>query len=194
MYNNGERIDTTKKEGKVPVYFIKLNKNKSKKKILFLLMIILVIFALLFSAVYTITNYNRNKIFSLSTEDDSFKIDGYIIYNQREKLIILNDIKFEDTVAGTDLEPIIKSYEITLKSNKHTLYSKTFNIETEETLSKALKTAKISFSEVNKETITDSEIQKLYIMVDYIDRNGDLQQNTIKVKSTEEYASNKIFY
>ena len=71
---------------------------------------------------------------------------------------------------------------------------KTFNIETEETLSKALKTAKISFSEVNKETITDSEIQKLYIMVDYIDRNGDLQQNTIKVKSTEEFANNKIFY
>ncbi len=195
---NLEKIGKTKKERKVPAYFIKLNKKKSKKKIIFLLMIILVIFACLFSVIYTITNFNRNKIFAIISKDKSYSVSGYIIYNQNEELFILENIAINDTSIGTDLEPIIKKYNVTIKNDKETFCSYEVNIDNNYNakLSEALKISKVSFNESNdKNNIINSDnIKNLYIVLSYVDINDNVTEEIIKLKAIEDYANNKLFY
>lgn len=175
--------------------------KKTKNKIL---KISIIIFAILISIIgvvlvlYYLTYFNQIKIYKIYSDEDNFTISGKIIFNPDNRLIIINDIQYNDVYVGTNKEIKAKAMELELISEDITIY-KTGNLdyfkEAKETqLNTYLNKIKIDILQTNKETdLKEKDLANCVVKIKYIDKKNEMQLIEFKLNLEKVFSNDKIF-
>ncbi len=202
---NGKRLDNSdiQKMNKNTANSFKFYLNGIKNKYIKILSSVIILALILLIAIFFLNNFNKNKVYSISSTNNDYSVSGYLIFNQKQNLVIINNINYQGEKVGTIDEPLITYLKITLYIDNDTIISYEGNNNVEDNsetklLSSALSTISLSAIEdkdSNKNLITnDKKIKNPYLQIDYID--DDNQENTIKIdlKLDKMFSNNKLFY
>ena len=164
-------------------------KNNFSKKLILILCFVIV----LFDITFTITNYGRTSIYSIESDDTKLDIEGYVIFNQQDNEIIINYINYVDEKTGTQIEPVVKSISIILKSDEKVILQQHDEISESETLSEMLNRFRTNMSGDNN-LIKKKELKKLSLIIEYQDLDDDYHQLKFNIKTEKTFSNNKLFY
>lgn len=186
--NNGDiMIDSIK-------YYNNLIKHKNSIKVLFLIIILVFVFSL----VFTINNYNKFSIYSIISDDSRMTLDGYIIFNQSEKIMVLNDIAFTSGTEGTQNDLKAKNVNLKLMSgNKVIFYIYSKNDFGFEYLSFILSTISANVTDKNdnnQSIISKKDLKNMYLVIEYDDIYEKTNDIKLKIKTNQEFSNNRLFY
>lgn len=200
---NGEKL--TLKDGKpsqkndnIKMY---LNYTKFKYlKIIYVLIILLIV--TLFT--FFINNYDKNQIFKLYSTNENFSIDGFIIYNQKQNLLIINKITCQGNFVGTIEETEIKNINVILKSKDKTIF--TYNIDNSD---KLIQDNNYIFSdtmnsltfyvEENKNDnsniiVSTADVDNLTLEISYQNNENEIKTYTVPIDSEKIFSNNQFIY
>ncbi len=128
---NGEKIDKKEKNiNDTMVNSIKFYENRTKKKYSKICYTITLFFFIILSAfllLYGINNYNKLKVYSIES-DDILSLSGKIMFNPKQKNLIIGRILYNDIYTGTDKELQVKGINIKLITHDK-VFIQTGNIE-----------------------------------------------------------------
>lgn len=200
---SGERINEDKKdstdssEGIISgmKFYTKQTKNKYLKYSAYSIILILFVFSFLFM----ITNYNQFKIFGITSKNSKTYVDGQIVFNQERNIIIINNIDLKDNNIATDKEERIQYLKVSLKSNNKIIFSSEKVIEGENNRinSYLLNNTFFADEDVNSKEevlVKDVDINKLEIVIEYVDIDNENKTIKIPLAVKKEYSSTKIIY
>lgn len=193
----GERnnIDYNPQNDKEIIKGLKFYNYIYKKRILFISLLMIIILAFTTFFCFFISNYNKCKVYSLTSNEENYLVKGYIVYNQKENIIILNEMKLQNEFVGTSKEPQIQKASIYMMYNSQVIFNIEKNYDNE-LLSDVFNN--ISFSiEDNKENnvniINDkTNTYNLKIFIQYTDVKDEETIIEIPIKIKERFANNKI--
>lgn len=136
---------------------------------------------------------NNIKVYEITSEDPSFYINGYLMFNEKENYFILNKIKYQGSSIGTE-EPIsVQEATIFLTINEDIIYmfnkeqNKKDNDDINELLTKLIndindyKCYDVSLSEY-EEYLEDS-----IIVVKYKNKKGENKRIDIKLSVNQQF-------
>lgn len=175
-------------------YYNKISRHKSFIKLAAIILLITFTFLLLF----TINNYNKCLVYSITSKDDNIKANGFIIFNQSEKIMILNNIIYNDKYEGTDFQKKVKSIDIKVATDNKVvfiLYENNYNEDIN--LSDVLKTININLIEKNEndqEIINKNDLSNMYLIINYYDSKDKKNELKFELNFDQEFSNNKLFY
>lgn len=201
---NGEKMKTENIKSEadtVAVESLKFYNKKANKKNLKIMIITIAILIVGFMSIFIINNYNKCRVYKISNNTDNLIVNGYVILNQKNHLLFLNQILYSDKYIGTDKEILVKNLEVLIKCNDTELY-KYGNVEEKVRknavpLNQLLEKITITIDEdksINKYIINEKEVDELYIIINYIDGNNNRESMEIKLNAIETFSNNKLFY
>ena len=171
------------------------------KKIYFYVLIILIILVMfLISIMFMISDFNKNKIYSIRSLDSNYEISGYLIVNQEKNILIMNDLNFQGDIVGTSDEPQIKLINIFITYEDKRLMSYTENIEDSKDNKLSYILDNLSFSiednKIDDSNIIDynSDISKIKMEFEYITVDNKSYCIEIKMEFEELFSNNKFIY
>lgn len=190
--NNQPEEDNTVKNIE---YYAKLTKLKYVKISSYIITGILMVFAILF----TVNNYNKFRVYSISSKNDKYTLEGYIIYNQERNLTIIKNIDIQDDLIGTDQEERVKAIKVSIISgNKNIMSVFSENMIDEETINSFLlnETYFINEDIKSKEYILSENVKlnNLNLEIRYVNKEDTEKIINIPLDVKMEYANNKLFY
>ena len=146
---------------------LKYYTKQTKKKNLKIAILIITSLLLLFTIVFGIIKYNEWNIVDLtSTNNDTYTLNGIVIYNRKKSIFTFRDFEYRDTRIGTSAEPQIKELEISLVIDGEVISEKNINYGEKIPLRIGLKNTQIFFEnqyiKINKNT-------KIGLKIRYID-------------------------
>lgn len=195
---SGEKNVSNIQNDKITVDSINYYNNKFKHRSLIIFALIVIFLILLFSLLFTINNFNKCSIYSLDSNDENISINGFIIFNQLEKIIIINNIKYNDEYEMTNKEKIVKNVNIRLISkDKVIFYLYDDQSFTSQTLSSVVDSISINLTDSNNDEqnlINKDDIDNLYILIEYDDINNQRNIIEYKLKCKQKFSTNKLFY
>lgn len=179
---------------------LKAYKNKFKKNYLIIFSIVIIFIFLAFSILFTLGNYDKNKIYSISTVDLDYSVNGYLVFNQEQNLIIINELSYQGELLGTMDEPQPVNLKIFLKYDDNIIasFKDEQNLNENKYLSEILNDFSITLDENKKNnsniiTSLDDE-HKLFFIIEYVDNADKVDTIKIELNLKEEFSSNKFFY
>ena len=176
-------------------YYAKLTKLKYVKISSYIIVGMLMLFAILF----TINNYNRFRVYSISSKNNKYTLEGYIIYNQERNLTIIKNIDIQDDLIGTDQEERVKAIKVSITSDNKNIMS-VFNesMVEKETINSFLlnETYFINEDLKSKEYLLSENVKlnNLNLEIKYVDKNDIEKTIDIPLNVKMEYSNNKLFY
>lgn len=189
--NNQPEEDNTLKNIE---YYAKMTKLKYVKISSYIIVGILMLFAILF----TISNYNQFKVYSISSKDSNYTVQGYMIFNQERNLTIIRNIDIHDKFMGTHKEEKIKTIKASVLSENKILFSILEEKSNSETINSYLLNKTYFIDEVlsakEKTLSQDIKLDKLKLDIEYVNVNGNKFIISIPLNIKEEYSNNKIIY
>lgn len=200
----GKNISKEVKEEneKVIIEAIKYYEKRAKNKYIrraFIIFTILVTLIAIVSVIYSISNYNKIKIYKLVSNEENLDINGRIIFNPSNKIITINSIRYNDDYIGTIDEIKAKSMELKLLANDKIIYE-TGNLEYDkqdkaERLSFYLDEIKVDLAQSkNESNLKESDLSDCIVRINYIDSNNQNQTIDFKLQFEEEFVNNSLFY
>lgn len=176
-------------------YYTKITKLKYIKISSYIIMGILTMFAMLF----TISNYNRFKVYSISSKNSEYTVEGYMIFNQERNLTIIKNIDIHDNFLGTVQEEKVKSIKVSIVAKDKNLLSVFYESgKNSMTINEYLlnKTYFINENISTKEHIISKNVKlnELLLEIKYTNINDEEKTKLIPLKVTKEYSNNKIIY
>lgn len=176
-------------------YYTKVTKLKYVKISSYIIVGILMLFAVLF----TISNYNQFKVYSISSKDYGYAVEGYMIFNQERNLTIIKNIDIRDKFLGTDQEEKVKSIKVSIVTKDKNLVSIFYETsQNNAAINEYLlnKTYFINEDISTKEYILseDVKINELLLEIKYTNINNQEKTKLIPLKVIKEYSNNKIIY
>lgn len=102
---------------------LKAYKSKFRKNYLISFLIVVIFIVFIFSILFTLGNYNKNKIYSINSVDLDYSVNGYLIFNQEQNLIIINELSYQGELLGTMDEPKPVNLKIILKYDDDVIIS-----------------------------------------------------------------------
>lgn len=176
-------------------YYTKITKLKYVKISSYIVVGILMLSAVLF----TISNYNQFKVYSISSKDSEYAVEGYMIFNQERNLTIIKNIDIHDKFLGTDQEEKVKSIKVSIVTNDKNLVSVFYETsQNNVTINEYLlnKTYFINEDISTKEYILseDVKLNELLLEIKYTNINNQEKTKLIPLKVIKEYSNNKIIY
>ena len=176
-------------------YYAKLTKLKYIKISSYIIVGMLMLFAILF----TINNYNRFRVYSISSKNNKYTLEGYIIYNQERNLTIIKNIDIQDDLIGTDQEERVKAIKVSITSdNKNIMSVFNENMVEKETINSFLlnETYFINEDLKSKEYLLSENVKlnNLNLEIKYVDKNDIEKTIDIPLNVKMEYSNNKLFY
>lgn len=146
-----------------------------------------------------ITNYNQFKIFGVTSKSSKIYVDGQIVFNQERNIIIINNIDLKDNNIATDKEERIQYLKVSLKSNSKVIFSSEKIIEGENNRINSYLLNNTFFADENVNSkeevlIKDVDINKLEIVIEYINTDNENKTIEIPLAVKKEYSSTKIIY
>jgi len=167
---NGERITAN---NNIEIEAINYYNNQYKKKLMIILVNILVLILILTVFYAYLSNYYNYRVSYLTTDTKNFDINGTFVFNKSKAIIIINNIAYNDTLAGTLYEIKYKELKVSIISDNQIIES--YSIESNklngETLNEGLRN--ISFYYEFKLNDVQLNKDKLSILLEYIDNNND---------------------
>lgn len=181
---------------------VKFYENKSKKKYFKILIFSIIVFLIgllgIFS-LYYFSNYNKVSIYNITGNDDLI-FNGKIIFNPREKILLLNKVNYNDIYTGTNLELKAKSVSIKIMTNERIVIEYgdiNFIDDSLFTLNEYLESIVSGNSELryyDDYILKKEELNNLKFRINYIDESDNLQELEFKLNVEEAFANNSIFY
>lgn len=110
---------------------IKFYNKKFKEKYLKNFIIIFLVSLFLFLSIIVINDYNRLTIYDINSLNGDFIINGHLIFNKKNNIIMISDMEYIDNYAGTSKALIIKNLDIFLKSDNKVIVSFHYDIDDE---------------------------------------------------------------
>lgn len=204
----GEKDESTSKQDNEAIINqtfvdgVKFYEEKSKKRYLKIIasvfvLFIIVIFGIL--SLYYLNNYNKVNIYEISQNDD-LVLNGKIIFNPKQKTIIINNIIYNDIYNGTADEINAKKVFIKIKKNDLFLleYESPSNYENKaKPLNDFLKDVFIENSSDLKNDeykLIKEDIDGLELVITYIDTKDNFRELEFPLKFKEEFSNNGLFY
>lgn len=196
---NGEKIINPSDSNNIIIKFINFYNSVFKKRIIRFSFMIIVIITILFSVLYTVNNYNQNKVFEIQT-DNGNSINGFLISNPKESIIFINKIDLEDInlKEGEEFEPLVSSYSLYIKDEKNSaiLYGEENSFRQNYYLSQFVKNLSISFV-IDNEEVNDLKLKdfdNIYLQLIYCDSNNVEYEVKFKLKIVKHYSNTKAIY
>lgn len=159
-----------------------------KRKVMKITLLIIIAVVSLFSILYTISNYNRVQVYDIFTDNESFRVKGYLITNSKESILIINNIGFEGNNGGTNGLKV-KLYSFSIRNINKEYYSHVEDLYYSQNIDEALKNTKISFISNN-----DNLLNETILYIYFINQNNQKYEYEINLKMKKHYANNKIMY
>lgn len=173
---------------------------KNSKRNYVIIFLFLFIFIFLFSLLFTLGNYNQNKVYSITSDNFDYSLNGYLIFNQEQNLIIISDLSYQGNLLGTSDEPQLSNLKILLKYGDDIIasFNEKFNSNENKYLSEILNDFSITVEE-NKENNSNiitkiKENDSLFLLIEYFDSNNEVNTINIKLNLKEKFSSNRFFY
>lgn len=167
---NGERDNK-----EISIESIQFYNKRSKRKYRKYFIGILLVVTFLFSVFFIVNNSNRFQVYNVSSQNENYVVNGYIIFNKNRNIGFVNKIEYVSEQMGTEEEKLIKKMSISLKTKKETLYSAMYEYEEVRTLEDALENTTIYLDEYidNKESILITSLDSLSIEIIYVEDSGN---------------------
>lgn len=181
---------------------IKFYEKKTKKKcfrISALILTILIIIICLILSMYCISNYNKVKIYKIVSLSEEISLNGRIIFNPNNKILIINNIFYNDIYVGTDKEVKAKQVMLKIESENKTILEYG-TLETNEKgplkhLNEYLEEIDINISEIeNNSSLTADDLKDISLKIYYIDENDKEQVIQKELNAINEFSNNSIYY
>ncbi len=179
---------------------IKLYNKKAKKKYIKITLVIITIIVIAFTSLFMINNYNKFKVYKVSSGNEEFMLTGYVMLNQERNLMIFNDITYINKYVGTNKKILVKMIDIYLKCGDTIVYRNDDNIHNWKepiSLDKALTDLTITIDEIKKDNeyiINEKDIPELFLVIRYKNEKNEEKDLNIKLNVVETYSNNKLFY
>lgn len=179
-------------------YYEKRAKNKYIRRS-FIIFTILITFIAIVSVMYSISNYNKIKIYKLTSNEEDLVINGRIIFNPYNKIITINTIRYNDIYVGTNKEIEAKNIKLKLLANDKTIYE-TGSLDYDENekpqkLNYYLEKIVVDLSQSNNESnLKESDLNNCIIEISYIDNENKNQIIRFSLQFEEEFVNNNLFY
>lgn len=185
-------------DDEVIVNTIKYYSNNYRKKYIKIFAILVVLLIAFFSFIFFVNNFNKDKLYIITTNDSKFSLKGYLFYNPNCNTYIINKVTFQSELAGTTEEPLIKKISIFLKNNK----SGTFGYEKDYNdaipLGVALEGVSLDMYEEKYESSyvlgNKNKLSDLILIIEVVEENGNKKNYEIQLEVDEVYSNNKLFY
>lgn len=175
-------------------------KQKAVKKLIFISILFLVIITFILF-LYWVNNYNKIKVYNINTTD-ILELDGTIIFNPKQKCLIINRIYYNDIYTGTDLELKVKGLNIKIVNDEEEVYIKTGNLSSANV--NEIKTINeylydISILDMEKiETdsgyIKEKDLNSLKLVLEYIDENDEYYSLEYSLNTIKEFSNTDLIY
>lgn len=180
-------------------FYEKKTTQKYKTKIFYIIIFFLsLIFAVLFAYYYN--NYNRIKIYTISSADEYVDISGRIIFNPTSNIVLISDIEYNDKYTGTTKEISGKNIMVKIHSENKTIieYGNT-NLENNnkiERLNSLLDNLFVNnvIDVQSQVKITTDDINNLKLTIFYTKENDETGEIEVPLILDEEFSNNNIFY
>lgn len=179
-------------------FYNRISKHKYIKFFIFIILLIIITFL----SIFMINNYNRFKVYRVSSNIEDFIVNGYVIFNKDKNIIVINKIEYIDKYIGTDMEIKVKYVDMFLKCGDKVLYSIKDSINVTDNHLYSLNdyvNNKFIYIDENIEQSEDilsrySNINKLSIEIKYMDNSSEEHILSIPLKAQKEISSTKLFY
>lgn len=194
---NGEEVQSQKNDNETITKSINFYNKMFKKKTICISVIIILFITILFSILYTITNYNKNQLYDINASNDDFTINGFLITNPKESLFIIDNFSYQAADLSTNKEPKINNYYVFIKdeTGETTYYSMEYNNDNYLSISDIIEKTYVLFTIRKEESflVKEDKLNNLYISI-YYDYNDERIENKIKLNFNKHYSNNKIIY
>ena len=165
-----------------------------KRKFIKILVLVIIGLVTTFSILYTISNYNKVHVYDITTSDDNFRVKGYLVFNSKEAIFMIDNIRFQDGFVGTNAE-YISNYSIFIKGKSETIYYKDEKeINDFELLTNILNNVRVSFIIENNNLINSNLLNDFYLNINISTQNNQSYEYKIKLNMKEHFSNNKIVY
>lgn len=181
----------------VKVFGKKLRKNHFKIAIAIITLFIIVLFGV--SSLYIINNYNKVKMYKISSADN-LVLDGRIIFNPERKIISINSIIYSDIYTNTDMEIKAKEVNFKLVNGDRVLLDcecPDNSLGELKNISEFLEKVHIEVSSPlsgDEFTITEDDLENIEFVIVYMDSHDNNIELKFPLTFVKEFSNNKIFY
>lgn len=166
-----------------------------KNKIVNIIMCIIIGMLLLFTILYTLTNYNTVHFYGIYGSDHGFTAEGYLIFTKKQSGFVIERIDYSMQDNISDMK--INRYFISIKSSNDevTYISLENDLNDNVPLERAFEGQVINFSINSFDNVfLEREcLDHIYLIISY-DIDGERVKNKIKLNFDKFYSNNKIFY
>lgn len=196
---NGQEESVLNDNSKAIIDNITYYAKQERIKYLKIIRNVMIILILAFSCLFTISNYNRFKMYSVKSKYKKYFVEGNIVFNQKKNLILIKNIDIKDNNIGTESEEKIKNIKISIESRNKIIFSVFYENEKYEypISSYLLNRAYCSDEKVNSdENIISKNIDfdDMKIKVEYINNKDEKKIIEIPLIIEKDYANNQLIY
>lgn len=194
---NGEKIYNIMDSNNVIVKTITFYNTIFKRKISRISVLLIIMIAIVFSILFTVNNFNQNKVFELRLENSNDN-NGYLVSNPKESIFFINKLHIKNEFEGTEREPLISSYGLSIieKNSNTVLYNEENSFRQNYYLSQFIKSVNLSFT-ISKKELDDLNLKSfdnIYLKITYIDNNGKEIEVVNDINIIPHYSNTQAVY
>lgn len=188
----------------------KINKKDSqiklslKRRILTLVSILFIIIFIFLSILLFLrtsdlsdanTQASEVKVYEISSNDRAFSIKGYIIFNEKENIIIIDDLKYQGDMSGTNDEIYAKKLRVNIKIDDINIYRYESTLSDKKlskinVLLKSLApTKETRYKLDNKVALLEEKFDKFLIELEYTDEKENHQKLKFNTALKKQFTS-----
>lgn len=197
---NGEyKTKENEKEFDNPVQNIQFYTKKTKLKYLRIVVYLVLIICLVFTGIFFINNYNKFQMYSITSKNNKFFVDGYVVYNQTRNIFLIKNIDIKDQNIGTDAEDKVKQIIISIVNNGKNIYSITYEGDNElQPINSYLLNRTYFFDEIvkndEKSLTSIKDLNETSIEIKYKNQKDQVKEISIPLMVHNEYSNNQLIY
>lgn len=206
---NGERVTSIdgKKASEITTksikYYNRVAKKRLTNKFIIVIFSIIAIFVFVVATFFVKNNYDNCYMYTISSGDDDYRIEGLLIVAPEKEVLILNSVKNSSDLEYFDVRAY--TYQYSLQMNDVEIF-RVGNISLYEyqkgdqliyfnDILSMINIYVVEDSNYN-EIITEDRVKNndIKLKITYLDKNKKAKDKLIELKMDKIYSNNKIFY
>jgi len=166
-----------------------------KRKFIKILVLVIIGLVTTFSILYTISNYNKVHVYDIDTNDETFHVKGYLVFNSKEAIFMIDNIRFQGDNAGTNIVNNLIYYKLSISYNDIMHFKSEKELNDNIIFSDILDDIKVSFTINTKEYhLNKNELNNFYLNISILDAYNQSYEYKIRLNMKEHFSNNKIVY
>ena len=191
-------VNKNSKNDKAILDILNYYNKRFKYKSISILIIIVIIFLIAFSLIFTLNNFDKCSVYSIVSNDAVTKIDGLLLFNQKEKIMIINDIAYTSKTENTNNEVLVNSIDLKLVSGKKVIFylyeDSDFNSQNLSSILNQVSLKVVDKNENEQDILTKEDLNNMYLIIEYKEQNNNRNSIKIKLNFNREFSNNRLLY